>query len=148
MTREELLNQTVFETKFVVEDILRSRRSDELQEKIFNLSDEELEKFINDNIHSWSKGFECGIMDNWHIVGNTCFDESDFTILDEIEDEAREFIEQHLGEIEGLYRDDYYRWGGHNGLSVALEEVAKRYSYTFHPSIEPTELLHKIRKGE
>jgi hypothetical protein len=43
------------------------------------------------------------------------------------EEDVREFIREHAGEIRGLYHDGYFKMGGWNGIMSALEEVEKRY---------------------
>lgn len=41
--------------------------------------------------------------------------------------EVEEFLEAHSGEIMGLYRDSYYRYGGWNGMMGAIGEVEERH---------------------
>lgn len=43
------------------------------------------------------------------------------------EEEIREFISSHAGEIRGLYYDRYSKMGGWNGLIAALNEVEEKY---------------------
>lgn len=52
------------------------------------------------------------------------------------EEEIRDFIGGHRGEIRGLYEDKYWRNGGWNGTMDALCEVAKRH----HAEIDTEEL--------
>jgi hypothetical protein len=41
-------------------------------------------------------------------------------------DEYEEFLATHINEVEGLFRDKYFRNGGWNGFMDALNEVEKR----------------------
>lgn len=43
------------------------------------------------------------------------------------EEDIREFVSSHSGEIRGLYQDEYYKNGGWNGTMDALCEVEKRH---------------------
>lgn len=43
------------------------------------------------------------------------------------EDDIREFISSHSGEIRGLYNDGYYKMGGWNGVISAINELEKKY---------------------
>lgn len=47
-----------------------------------------------------------------------------------------EFLEEHYGEINGLYKDEYYKMGGWNGLLGAIRKVKERYKYKGEISID------------
>lgn len=57
-------------------------------------------------------------------------------------EEMIEFIQDHAGEISGLVRDRFYRWGG-NGYMMSLGEVQKRYGVEFD-----TEALSEVENSE
>jgi hypothetical protein len=42
-----------------------------------------------------------------------------------------EFLDDHREEINGLYRDCYWRNGGWNGLMDSINEVERRYGFNF-----------------
>ncbi len=69
-TRNKLIYTEIFETTFVFQDIY-NESSDEFKKYIDSLSDTDLGEFINENHHSWGKGFEAGIMSNWDVVAKT-----------------------------------------------------------------------------
>jgi len=48
-------------------------------------------------------------------------------------DEIFEFLSDHNGEIDGLYKDKYWRNGGWNGLMDAIGEVEERYGASVEP---------------
>jgi len=68
--RDELLYTEVWSTTFVFQDIYRES-NDEFKKYVDSLTDNELEEFIKENHHSWSKGFDAGIMTNWEVVAQT-----------------------------------------------------------------------------
>ncbi len=68
--RSELLMTEIWKTAFVFQDIY-NESSDEFKKHVDSLTDTELEEFINENHHSWGKGFESGIMTNWDVVSQT-----------------------------------------------------------------------------
>ena len=43
------------------------------------LNDTDLGEFINENHHSWGKGFEAGIMSNWDAVAQTVASETNIS---------------------------------------------------------------------
>ena len=69
-TRNKLIYTEIFETTFVFQDIYNESNGD-FKKFVDSLTDCELEEFINENHHSWSKGFEAGIMSNWDTVART-----------------------------------------------------------------------------
>jgi hypothetical protein len=76
--RSELLITEIWETAFVFQDIY-NESSAEFKKHVDSLSDTELEEFIVDNHHSWSKGFESGIMTNWDVVAQTIASNTNFS---------------------------------------------------------------------
>ena len=68
--REKLLYTEVWSTTFVFQDIY-NEGDKEFKNYVDSLTDNELEEFINENHHSWGKGFEAGIMSNWDVVAQT-----------------------------------------------------------------------------
>jgi len=68
--RDKLLFTEVWSTTFVFQDIYNESNK-EFKTHVDSLTDTELEEFINENHHSWSKGFESGIMSNWDVVAQT-----------------------------------------------------------------------------
>ena len=69
-TRNKLIYTEIFETTFVFQDIY-NESNDEFKKFVDSLSDTELAEFIDENHHSWGKGFEAGIMSNWDVVAKT-----------------------------------------------------------------------------
>ena len=67
--RSELFMTEIWKTAFVFQDIY-SESNDKFKKYIDSLSDKKLEEFINENHHSWYKGFDSGIALNWDIVAN------------------------------------------------------------------------------
>ncbi len=76
--RSELLMTEIWETAFVFQDIY-NESSDEFKKQVDSLTDTELEEFINENHHSWSKGFESGVMTNWDVVAQTIASNTNFS---------------------------------------------------------------------
>ncbi len=76
--RSELLITEIWKTAFVFQDIY-NESSDEFKKHVDSLTDTELEEFINENHHSWSKGFESGIMTNWGVVAQTVASNTNFS---------------------------------------------------------------------
>ena len=68
--RSELLMTEIWKTAFVFEDIY-NESNDEFKKHVDSLTDTEFEEFINENHHSWHKGFDSGIMTNWDVVAQT-----------------------------------------------------------------------------
>lgn len=66
------MNETVWETKFIVEDIYS--QSEDFREAADKMDDKQLEKFVNDNIGNWQKGFNSGMMTDWDVVAETVAD--------------------------------------------------------------------------
>jgi len=75
--RTELMDRVVFKTQYVVED-LYSTAPPKQKKIIDNMSDKELEKFIDKSSHGWKKGFEWGLGDIWPVVAQTCISESEW----------------------------------------------------------------------
>ncbi len=69
-TRDKLIYTEIFETTFVFQDIY-NESNDDFKKYVDSLSDTDLGEFINENHHSWGKGFEAGIMSNWDAVAKT-----------------------------------------------------------------------------
>ena len=46
------------------------------------MNDTDLGEFINENHHSWGKGFEAGIMSNWDAVASTVASNTDLPVSD------------------------------------------------------------------
>jgi len=67
--RSELYMTEIWKTAFVFQDIYNESDED-FKKYVDSLSDKELEEFINENHHSWYKGFDSGIALNWDIVAN------------------------------------------------------------------------------
>lgn len=78
-TRPALLNTEIWKTTFAFEDIY-NESEDEFREYVDSLSDLDLQRFIDDNLHSWRKGFESGIMESWDIVVGTIASNTSLTI--------------------------------------------------------------------
>lgn len=55
-----------------------------------------------------------------------------------------EFVEQHAGEIRGLYNDKYWHNGGWNGLIDSLLEVQERYKFIINTDYLPEGEYEKI----
>jgi hypothetical protein len=68
--RSKLLFTEVWSTTFVFQDIY-NESNEEFKKYVDSLTDTQLEEFINENHHSWSNGFESGIMTNWDVVAQT-----------------------------------------------------------------------------
>ncbi len=68
--RSELLMTEIWKTAFVFQDIY-NESNNEFKNYVDSLSDTELAEFINENHHSWRKGFEAGIMSDWDVVAQT-----------------------------------------------------------------------------
>jgi len=71
MTRTQLFDEKVWETRFCFQDLYESA-DDVRKQYIDNLTDKELEEFINENSHGWEKGMEAGMMSDWTTVANAC----------------------------------------------------------------------------
>ena len=67
--RSELFMTEIWKTAFVFQDIY-NESDEEFKKYVDSLSEKELEEFINENHHSWYKGFDSGIALNWDIVAN------------------------------------------------------------------------------
>ena len=67
--RSELFMTEIWKTAFVFQDIY-NEANDEFKKYVDSLTDKQLEEFINENHHSWYKGFDSGIAHNWDIVAN------------------------------------------------------------------------------
>ena len=68
--RNKLLFTEVWKTTFVFQDIYNESK-DDFKKYVDSLNDIDLGEFINENHHSWGKGFEAGIMGNWDAVAKT-----------------------------------------------------------------------------
>jgi len=55
-----------------------------------------------------------------------------------------EFVQEHAGEIRGLYHDKYWRNGGWNGLMDSLQEIEKRYKFKYNSDYLPQEEFERI----
>ena len=91
----EVIDEEVWSTRFVVVDVLLSATGKD-KEFIEKMTEQELREFINENLHSWKKGFEWGIMEDWDVVASTCISNSDFpdSLLDRIDLELEENSEK------------------------------------------------------
>ena len=69
-TRNKLLFTEIWSTTFVFQDIY-NESNEEFKKYVDSLNDTDLGKFINENHHSWGKGFEAGMMSNWDAVART-----------------------------------------------------------------------------
>jgi hypothetical protein len=69
-TRNKLLFTEIWSTTFVFQDIY-NESNEEFKKYVDSLNDTDLGKFINENHHSWGKGFEAGMMSNWDTVART-----------------------------------------------------------------------------
>ncbi len=69
-TRDKLLFTEVWSTAFVFQDIYNESNKD-FKKHVDSLTETELEEFIDENHHSWYKGFESGVMTNWDVVAQT-----------------------------------------------------------------------------
>ena len=76
--RDKLLFTEVWSTTFVFQDIY-NESNDDFKNYVDSLTDKELEEFINENHHSWGKGFEAGIMSNWDVVAQTVASNTNFS---------------------------------------------------------------------
>ncbi len=74
MTRTQLFNETVWETRFCFQDLYDSA-DDVRKAYIDNLTDKQLEEFINKNSHGWEHGMEAGMMADWTVVANIVISE-------------------------------------------------------------------------
>ncbi len=68
--RSKLLMTEIWKTAFVFQDIY-NESNEEFKKYVDSLTDTELEEFVNENHHSWGKGFESGVMTNWNVVAQT-----------------------------------------------------------------------------
>ena len=68
--RSELFMTEIWKTAFVFSDIY-NESNEEFKKYVDSLTDTELEEFLEENLHSWGKGFDSGIMSNWDIVAQT-----------------------------------------------------------------------------
>jgi len=66
----KIMETEIWKIAFVFQDIYNESR-DEFKKHVDSLTDTELEEFVNENHHSWSKGFDSGIMTNWDVVAQT-----------------------------------------------------------------------------
>jgi hypothetical protein len=80
-TRNKLLFTEIWSTTFVFQDIY-NESSDEFKKYVDSLSDTDLGEFINENHHSWGKGFEAGMMSNWDAVAQTVASNTDLPVSD------------------------------------------------------------------
>lgn len=66
----KIMGTEIWKTSFVFEDVY-NEADDEFKKYVDSLSETDLQKFIDENLHSWRKGFESGIMQNWDEVAST-----------------------------------------------------------------------------
>jgi len=76
--RSGLLMTEIWKTAFVFQDIYNESK-EEFKKYVDSLSDSELADFIDENNHSWFKGFDSGIMTNWDIVARTVANNTNFS---------------------------------------------------------------------
>ena len=69
-SRTKILSSEIWKTTFAFEDIY-NEADDEFKKYVDTLSETDLQEFIDENLHSWRKGFESGIMQSWDIVACT-----------------------------------------------------------------------------
>jgi hypothetical protein len=67
--RSELFITEIWKTAFVFQDIYNESNKD-FKKHVDSLTDAELEEFIDENHHSWYKGFDSGIALNWDLIAN------------------------------------------------------------------------------
>lgn len=73
MTISKLRLTDIWKTGFIFQDIYY-QASDEFRNYVDSLTTEELAEFIDNNLYTWSKSFESGIMTNLVIVTKTIAD--------------------------------------------------------------------------
>lgn len=71
------LYRPVFETRIVAADVLTCAPHS-VQKVVSLMSDNELEMFVDACARSWGKGFECGLMHEWQVVGEAAFEGAEF----------------------------------------------------------------------
>lgn len=70
ISRASLMDTEIWKTRFCFADIYEYM--DEEDKKVIDLmTDEQLEKWIDENSHSMTKGFEAGMMTDWSVVAST-----------------------------------------------------------------------------
>ena len=79
--RNKLLFTEVWKTTFVFQDIY-NESNDDFKKYVDSLNDSDLGEFINENHHTWRKGFEAGIMSNWDAVARTVASNTDLPVSD------------------------------------------------------------------
>ena len=76
MTKSKLRLTEIWKTEFIFQDIY-DEASKEFKDYVDSLSVTELAELIEENLHSWRKGFEAGIMSNWDAVAQTVASNTD-----------------------------------------------------------------------
>ena len=79
--RNKLLFTEIWSTTFVFQDIYNESNYD-FKKYVDSLNDTDLGEFINENHHSWGKGFEAGMMSNWDAVASTVASNTDLPVSD------------------------------------------------------------------
>ena len=77
-------------------------------------------------------------------MNNTIYTEKEEQTIEKFE----EFVNEHSGEIRGLFNDKYWHNGGWNGLISALNDVEEKYEFEidldFLPEGEYERILNSI----
>ena len=68
-SRIKIMSTEIWKTAFVFQDIY-NESDDNFKNFVDSLNDTALQEFIEENLHSWQKGFESGIMQSWDVVAN------------------------------------------------------------------------------
>ena len=69
MNEKKPFDIVIFQTKFIFEDVYEYM-SEKDKKKIDNMTNKELNKFIENNLHDMEKIFESGIMYDWYVVSS------------------------------------------------------------------------------
>ena len=142
MNKNDLMDIEVWKTNFVFADIYGSIKNKD-RDFLDELTNEELEKFINDNLDSFKKGFAAGIMTDWGVVAATCFEGATYDFKPITLGSAAQGIISERGRTEGwevelikfpedkvLYRVE---WGNENYAGDCFDSTDGREAISrFH----------------
>ena len=78
-----MLNEVIFETKFIWEDVLGCM-NEKSRDYFLQLPENIQQMIVDEKTHSLRKGLESGIMYDWDIVMKTAIDNAD--LFSEVED--------------------------------------------------------------